>query len=184
MCSFVVDTTGTEPAYRCNRGITTGRSVFGKRAPASNPYAEQSPASSTIPSRSLRQRPVLFGPPSQTVLGGGIRLPTCPQNWCAARDSNAEASRFELPRYAVPVSCAWCGPPESNRDASGFKPPRYSCSLQIRKVGSRPRTRTEKHLFLRQVGMPNSLQTAIVTGTLGRTRTCSTRGRSSVLLIH
>ncbi len=27
-------------------------------------------------------------------------------------------------------------------------------------LGSRPRTRTEKHLFLRQVGMPNSLQTA------------------------
>jgi len=40
----VVDTAGIEPAYRCSRGITTGRSVVGKRAPASNPYAEQSPA--------------------------------------------------------------------------------------------------------------------------------------------
>ena len=83
----LVDTTGIEPAYRCNRGITTGRSVVGKRAPASNPYAEQSPASSTIPSRSLRQRPVLSGPPFSSFLGGGIHLPTCP---CLVRSPRVE----------------------------------------------------------------------------------------------
>ncbi len=34
-------------------------------------------------------------------------------------------------------------------------------SHQVHKVGSRPRTRTEKHLFLRQVGIANSLQAAV-----------------------
>ena len=105
-----------------------------------------------------------------------VQFPSDPRSWCAARDSNAEASSFELLRYAVPVSCAWCGPPESNRDANGFKPSRYSCSLQVRNVGSRPRSRTEKHLFLRQVGMPNSRQTALM---LARRRGFEPRSRES-----
>ena len=42
--SLMVDTTGIEPADRRNRCITTGGLGRWKRAPVSNPYAEQSPA--------------------------------------------------------------------------------------------------------------------------------------------
>ncbi len=44
--------------------------------------------------------------PVRRLLANGVNL-DCVNDWCAARDSNADTGRFELPRYANSHQLRW-----------------------------------------------------------------------------